>query len=133
MKYKINAEINNERELKLAISDNQFKGARRTKERKAINAEYDKKVENAKEVDLADLTYDQRAECETLISGTMMEVGSAIKIVDPERYYRARTKLCMYGLAATTTEDLNEYSSEELAEIANEVLGRATAGSNPTL
>jgi len=132
MKYRIDANINVERELKLAIAEAQFKGARRTKEIKSINADYDKQIEAAKEVDLHDLTYDQRVECETLISGTMMDVGGSLKIVNPERYFQARTKICMYGLGAKTTEELNAYSSEELSEISNEVLGRATAGTNPT-
>ena len=130
MKYKIDANINLDREIELANADAKFKGARHTKELARINAEYDKKV--VKEVDLVHLTYDQRTECETLISGTMMQVGSSMKIVNPERYYQARTKLCMYGLGLSTTEGLNEYSSEELGEISNEVLGRATAGANPT-
>lgn len=132
MKYKLDVNINAERALKLEIAGSKFKGARLTKELKAIDAEYDQKVADCKVVDLKDLTYDQRVECETLISGTMMQVGDTIKVVDPERYYQARTKLCMYGLRAKTTEELNGYSSDELSEISNEVLGRATAGANPT-
>ena len=91
-----------------------------------------KKSKLIESLDLHDLTYEQRVECETLMSGTVMIVGDGVKIVDHERYYQARTKLCMYGLKLDSQEDLNGYSSADLSAIAIEVLGRATAGTNPT-
>ncbi len=83
-------------------------------------------------LDLHDLTYEQRVECETLITNAVLQVGKQMRITDPERFYQARTKLCMYGLKLDSQEDLNGYSSEDLSTIATEVLERATAGANPT-
>ncbi len=122
IKFKLTNAIDTARDLQLA-------GAKSKAEIKRINDEHEKA--KCKEVELFDLTFAQRVECETLISGTMMEVGTAIKITDPERYYQARTKLCLYGLRVEE-EGLNAYSSADLAEISNEVLGRATAGADPT-
>ncbi len=91
-----------------------------------------KKSKLIESLDLHDLTYEQRVECETLMSGTVMIVDKGVKVVDHERYYQARTKLCMYGMKLDSQEDLNGYSSADLSAIAIEVLGRATAGTNPT-
>ena len=82
--------------------------------------------------ELHDLTYDQRVECETLLSGSMAEAGDTMNVINWERYYQYRTKTCMYGLGLDNTESLRVYSSSDLSEIANEVLVRATAGTNPT-
>ena len=129
MKLKLEGEITADLERKVAAAKKNGSGE---KEIASINKQYNEKLANCKEVELYDLTYDQRVECETLMSGTMMQVGTIIKIVDPERYYQARTKLCMYGMRLENAEELNQFSSEELAEISSEVLGRATAGANPT-
>jgi len=90
------------------------------------------KLTSKKEVEIRDLTYAEREECEILISGTMMQVGDKMKITDPERYYRYRTKACMYGLNLDNPELLNIHSSKDLDRIAAEVLDRATMGVNPT-
>ena len=133
MKFKLVAEVIVDLEKEVTEAKEGISDEKERKERLAsIYEAHDKRLADCKEVDLSDLTYDQRVECETLMSGTMMQVGTIIKIVDPERYYQARTKLCMYGMKLENAEELNRFSSEELAEISSEVLGRATAGANPT-
>ena len=86
------------------------------------------KLKSGRDVKLVDLTYAQREECEDAATVRRFSDGS----FEVTNLNKARTLWCRYGLALEEVEDLNDFSSDELAEIGDEIQERATRGVNPT-
>ena len=86
------------------------------------------KLKSGREVKLIDLTYAQRTECEDAAIVRRYADGS----FEVTNLNKARTLWCKYGLGLEDTEELNEFSSDELAKIQDEVQERSIRGKNPT-
>jgi len=86
------------------------------------------KLSTKREVELHDLNYSQREECENLSSVILTNDGD----MEIKNSVKARTLWCLHGLGLDDKEKLNEYSTIELNEITREVMEQATKAKNPT-
>lgn len=84
------------------------------------------KLASGREVELKDLTYSQREECEDIPSIITYPNGS----MEFKGLAKARSAWCMYGLGVKK-EELNKYSPDELIEIMTLVKEKAEQ-INPT-
>ncbi len=89
---------------------------------------YKLKLSSNREVELNDLTYAQREECEDSVSLVRLPDGG----LEIRHTARTRTLWCYYGLGLDDKEKLNEYSNDELDDIMVEVSERAAKAQNPT-
>ena len=74
------------------------------------------KLSTGREVELHDLTFDQREECENIRITVILDDG----VMGMANTAKSRNLWCQHGLKEER-EKLNQYSSEELTEIAFEV------------
>jgi len=88
----------------------------------------DKCKASGKEVELHDLTFEQRTECQDSTTILQHKDGS----FEYKDAAHTRALWCKYGLNLSgSLEPLNEYSFPELQEMAIAIKERAEAGTNP--
>ncbi len=97
---------------------------------KSVTAKHDNEncVASGKEIELHDLNYSQRETCENISSIIVNPNGS----MEVKNSVLARSLWCFHGLGLKDKEELNQYSSNELDCIMEEVMERATKAKNPT-